>query len=36
MRVFQEEIFRPVAAAATLQTPEEAVEIANAVDYGEG
>lgn len=36
MRVFQEEIFGPVTAATTFKTPEEAIEIANNVEYGLG
>ncbi len=35
MRIFQEEIFGPVTLVTTLKTLEEAVEIANNVDYGE-
>lgn len=36
MRVFQEEIFGPVTAATTFKTTEEAIEIANNVEYGLG
>ena len=34
MRVFQEEIFGPVTAATTFKTVEEAIEIANNVEFG--
>jgi aldehyde dehydrogenase len=36
MRIFQEEIFGPVASAATFKTTEEAIEIANDTMYGLG
>jgi aldehyde dehydrogenase len=36
MRVFQEEIFGPVASCATFKTTEEAIEIANDTQYGLG
>ncbi|OZG72238.1 aldehyde dehydrogenase [Hahella sp. CCB-MM4] len=36
MRVFQEEIFGPVVGVTTFKTPEEALEIANATEYGLG
>lgn len=36
MRVFQEEIFGPVAAVTTFKTVEEAIEIANDTEYGLG
>lgn len=36
MRVFQEEIFGPVASVTTFKTVEEAVQIANDSDYGLG
>jgi aldehyde dehydrogenase len=36
MRVFQEEIFGPVAALTTFKTVEEAIEIANDTLYGLG
>ncbi len=36
MRVFQEEIFGPVVGVTTFRTPEEALEIANATEYGLG
>jgi aldehyde dehydrogenase len=36
MRVFQEEIFGPVAAATTFKTEEEAIAIANDTEYGLG
>ncbi|MGL4397547.1 MAG: aldehyde dehydrogenase [Hyphomicrobium sp.] len=36
MRVFQEEIFGPVLAVTTFDTPEEALEIANDTLYGLG
>jgi benzaldehyde dehydrogenase (NAD) len=34
MAAFKEEIFGPVAAVTTFRTDEEAVELANATDYG--
>ncbi|MBN8530441.1 MAG: aldehyde dehydrogenase [Alphaproteobacteria bacterium] len=34
MRIFQEEIFGPVTAITTFKTPEEALQIANASEYG--
>lgn len=36
MRVFQEEIFGPVLAVTTFETPEEALQIANDTLYGLG
>ncbi|KAL7532479.1 hypothetical protein ACHAXR_004650 [Thalassiosira sp. AJA248-18] len=36
MRVFQEEIFGPVTSATTFKTAEEAIAIANDVEYGLG
>ncbi|MEZ5608309.1 MAG: aldehyde dehydrogenase family protein [Burkholderiaceae bacterium] len=36
MRVFQEEIFGPVAAVTTFKTAEDAVRIANDTEYGLG
>jgi aldehyde dehydrogenase len=36
MRVFQEEIFGPVLAVTTFETPEEALAIANDTLYGLG
>ena len=36
MRVFQEEIFGPVASVTTFKTAEEAVRIANDTEYGLG
>lgn len=36
MRVFQEEIFGPVTSAITFKTTEEAIKIANDVEYGLG
>jgi aldehyde dehydrogenase len=36
MRVFQEEIFGPVASVTTFKTAEEAIEIANDTQYGLG
>src|SRR5690606_38498625 len=36
MRVFQEEIFGPVASVMTFRDEEEAIEIANDTDYGLG
>jgi len=36
MRVFQEEIFGPVASVTTFKTPEEAIEIANDTQFGLG
>ena len=36
MRVFQEEIFGPVVAVTTFETPEEALQIANDTLYGLG
>jgi aldehyde dehydrogenase len=36
MRVFQEEIFGPVASLTTFKTAEEAIEIANDTTYGLG
>lgn len=36
MRVFQEEIFGPVASVTTFKTAQEAVEIANDSEYGLG
>jgi aldehyde dehydrogenase len=36
MRVFQEEIFGPVVSVTTINTPEEALEIANDTLYGLG
>ena len=36
MRVFQEEIFGPVTAVTTFKTVEEAIKIANNVEYGLG
>lgn len=34
MKIFQEEIFGPVACISKFKTEEEAIELANAVDYG--
>jgi len=34
MRVFDEEVFGPVAAVTTFETDDEAVELANRTDYG--
>lgn len=36
MRVFQEEIFGPVASVTTFKTAEEAIKIANDTEYGLG
>ncbi len=36
MRVFQEEIFGPVVGVTTFKTAEEALQIANATEYGLG
>eukprot|EP00941_MAST-03F_sp_MAST-3F-sp1_P003122 g3122.t1 len=36
MRVFQEEIFGPVTGVTTFKNEEEAIEIANATEYGLG
>jgi len=36
MRIFQEEIFGPVAAITTFKTTEEAIQIANDTQYGLG
>jgi aldehyde dehydrogenase (NAD+)/aldehyde dehydrogenase len=36
MRIFQEEIFGPVVAVTTFKTVDEALEIANATEYGLG
>ncbi|MCG9626453.1 aldehyde dehydrogenase [Vibrio mediterranei] len=36
MRIFQEEIFGPVVAVTTFNTIDEALEIANATEYGLG
>jgi len=36
MRIFQEEIFGPVASVTTFKTTEEAIEIANDTQYGLG
>ena len=36
MRIFQEEIFRPVLAVTTFKSTEEAIEIANDTMYGLG
>ncbi len=36
MRVFQEEIFGPVASVTTFDTPEEAIQLANDTVYGLG
>lgn len=36
MRIFQEEIFGPVTAGTTFKTAEEAIEIANDIEYGLG